>query len=417
MARRYLHRWSLTVVVCLLMVLGLNGLVDPYGLVEWVRIEGFNDNKPAVANRSSLAKPYQVIRRRPDVLIVGNSRPEMGLNPRHRCFRPWGRAYSLTFPGASFYLQARYLQHAMSARMPKLVLVAVDFLDFLVPAGSLNDPRRWPPAKSPAEDRLRVTARGGENPKYSWAMVRDFRNGLLSLTALGDSLLTVAAQDDPFVVTRTPEGFNPADGYYRKIIRNEGQWVLFEQKKQEVAERLKKRWDLFEGGQRWSRPLETLRRLLQWLVEGGIQASVFINPYHAEYLELIHQSGYGPLFEEWKRQVTQVAGRYAGIGVWDFANFNRYSTEPPPAPGDLQSQLQWFWEPAHYRQQLGDRMLAAMLADSGGCQSEAAASPPGIRLTGANLERHLASQRQARQQYENRHPGLISALRRLFDAT
>ncbi|WP_022948524.1 hypothetical protein [Methylohalobius crimeensis] len=416
MTKSYLITWLLTVCLCLVGIGVLNYLVDPYGLIETIRIDGFNDDKPAAANRSYLFKPYQVIRRQPEILIIGNSRPEMGLNPRHECLRKLGKVYSLTFPGTDMYMQARYLQHAISGTSPLFVFIGIDFLDFLVPADSLVNPMQWPPRRSPQEKRLLVTAEGDRNPDYGLAKFVDYRNSLISLTALSDSIKTLGSQNTPYAVTRTAEGFNPAEGYYRNIIHTEGQGVLFAQKKQQLANRLKRNWGLMEGKHDWSRPLEALKHILHWLNARDARAIVFINPYHAEYLELIRQSGHWPLFERWKQLIVRLVTQEYQATLWDFSNFNRYTTEKPPPTGDLVKELKWFWEPAHYRDELGQLILQTMLRDFG-CKVDDSLTKPGIQLTRTNIDQHLKSQNQARLHYEMIHRDLIAAIRRLFDSS
>ena len=380
MSGRYLYTWLSVALSTLLLAAAFNAAVDPYGLIGTPRIAGWNAIKPAASTRSRTVKSYVAARFAPSVLIVGNSRPEAGLDPKHPCLQEIGRTYSLTLPGAYFYHQVRAMQHALAYSEPKLVLLAVDFLDFLVDPQKVQDPHVWPPNESDFDRRLVVDAGGTPNPAYAWQKAKDYRNALLSLTAFEDSVRTLFAQHDPLTPTVSSLGFNPANEY-RAIVMEEGQQILFRKKVEEVAQRLgAKEWRIFTPGYRWSPALEALERALTMIKAKGADVVVFINPYHAEYMRTLERAGYAALFERWKQVLTELVVTRHHAPLWDFAWENRYTTEPPPQlNGRVDSMLAWFWEPAHYRKELGDRMLYQMLSDYG-CHSGASEPSAGRRL-------------------------------------
>lgn len=364
MARRFLMRWLITVLLLLAAVVSFNGLLDPYGLIGAPRWTSLNAVKPAAGNRSRVVKPYQVSRADADVLILGNSRPEMGLDPRHACIAAIGPGYSLTLPGAGMYQVVRYAQHAMAEHRPRLLLLGLDFVDFLVPPGQGGDPDRWPPYVGDFEARLSVSARGQPTSQLA-ARLGDYRDALLSLTAFKDAVHTLLAQHRRHATDRRADGFNPARDYLG-VIAGEGQAVLFRQKLDELRARLRRTgWSIDHAGRRGSADFTALERLLQEADSRGIAVIAFINPYHDLYLEAIETSGLGDLFGQWKRRLASLVARYPGVTLWDFAESGPYTFESPPAAGDRKRVLRWFWEPAHYRRELGDRLLATMLADRG----------------------------------------------------
>lgn len=379
MAKRFLKRWAILVMLISISVMSFTALVDPYGLIGTPRWTGLNAKKPTAANRSSVIKPYQVARARADVLILGNSRPEMGLAPDHRCLAPIGRGFSLTLPGADVYQFVRSAQHALASHRPKLLLVGVDFVDFLVQEGRRGDPGKWPPYTAAFEERLAVDAYGRHKP--SWvAKVTDYRNALFSLTGFVDAVYTLLAQRDPHAMQRRADGFNPAKDYLA-IIRAEGQKVLFAQKLDELHARLRTpEWSLDHSGYSGSTEFTALERLLDTVADSDIETIVFINPYHARYLDALQSHGLTELFADWKARVASMVAAREGVAMWDFASLNTFTTEAAPAKNDRETVLQWFWEPAHYRRSLGDLMLAQMLADKG-CEWPNPALPkPGVLL-------------------------------------
>lgn len=388
--------------------------VDPYALFGTARTPDFNALKPEIGTRVRMVKPYQVVWVHPHALIVGNSRPELGLDPTLSCWEPRERpVYNMAIPGSSVYMQVRYAQHALSVSPIHLILYGVDFLDFLMDPAHLSDAPYWPEAHQEFEDRLRVTALDKPNKTYWWQSIKDHALALFTLDAFTDSVTTVIGQRYA-ATTRTPLGFNPATRYYQRIIRTEGQHVLFAQKEEELESTFERRkWVLFPPGQHWSAQFEAVRQLKEEATRRGVRLVLFINPYHADYMDEIYHAGLWPLFEEWKRTLVRLAGSGHPVPLLDFSGYTRYTTEEPPPQGDTSDELQWFWEPAHYRRRLGALILSRVLNRP--C-SEVRIAPRsfGVSLTSANIESHLSQIRRQRRAYlsRNRSRNRVSPVQR-----
>ena len=66
----------------LLAVFAFNALVDPLALMPWgLRIAGFNAAKSEQIGWDPLFKYYQTIYRAPDLVLLGSSRIEQGVDP------------------------------------------------------------------------------------------------------------------------------------------------------------------------------------------------------------------------------------------------------------------------------------------------------------------------------------------------
>lgn len=386
--RRFLLHLVVTFVAVAALCAGMNVLIDPYALFGSPRIAGLNDLKPSLPERVRTSKPYMATRVEPRTVVGGNSRPEMGLNPQSPC---WGDNHQPVFnasvPGMSVLMQTTHVQHAVEAGNASNVFLGLDFLDFLI------DPDRT----APARDRPRMSGafdghKGGEGGRglFSWSLSRqalkDHFDALFSLVTLADSINTLAAQRDPNASTRTEHGFNPALDY-RPIIRAEGQAVLFAQKNMELRQRLEKtELRLVDPDSGIAPAFEALEAHLTWAAERDVRVTLFINPYHSDYLYLIRTTGQWPLFEAWQHQLARLADDN-DVPLWDFNAVNAYTTEQPQA-GTRTPELKWFWEPAHYRKELGDIMLASMLERD--CVPDPPASGFSTRVDAASLEVHLA---------------------------
>jgi hypothetical protein len=406
--KRFLLVLGTTFLLVSLCAAGFNYLVDPYGLFGSHRVAGFNALKPTASERVRVTKPYMATRAKPRVVVGGNSRPEMGLNPQSPCWKDADQpVFNTAIPGADVFMQVRYVQHAVESGKARRILFGVDFLDFLVDSKKTTGTLDWDRLGRRYAGRLRAESGTQSGLLSSYQQAEDMLGGLFSMVALGDSIVTLATQRDPHSATRREDGFNPALDYL-PIIRNEGQAVLFTQKNAEVRKRLRQDdLGVLDANGRQSLPLLALRRLLHWAKSRDIEVVLFINPYHSDYLLQIETSGKWALLEEWKRQLTVAADEYA-VALWDFNAFDPTSTEAPPLRGDRQGMLEWYWEPAHYRHELGDLMLAAMLDQTCG----KASSPPrfGVRITQETLPAHLDKLRSDMRRFVDQNPRVLSRL-------
>ena len=80
------------VVLAATILMGVNVVVDPFYRFDLVSIPGFNKQKPQFPTYARLAKPGVVCRLKPASVLLGTSRVEVGLDPKHpalqTCFRP-----------------------------------------------------------------------------------------------------------------------------------------------------------------------------------------------------------------------------------------------------------------------------------------------------------------------------------------
>ncbi len=389
--RRFLAASALSFALTLALAAALNWLIDPYGSFGAPRIAGFNMQKPAAGSRIRFTKAYYADRSRARTLIAGNSRPEVGLDPQSPCWPASAKpVFNAAVPGASLALQIGNAEHAMATGDVRKVYLGLDLLDFLV------NPRSAPtlPKPSPfAGVNLRVGSLGIANPDYSRRRAQDWVKALGSLATLADSIQTLVRQGQADLVTRRNDGFNPARDYIT-IIRREGQGVLFEQKNQELVGRFgSDSGAVFQGGRQWSRVFETLDRFLHRAGARGVEVILFTNPYHLDYLTTIRESGRWEQFDAWKHTLAQIA-RDHEVPLWDFHGISPDTTEPPPERGDRGHTLRAFWEPAHYRADYGERMLASML-DADCTTADWPTRPIGVRLDRIEPMRHLQALRGA----------------------
>ena len=412
--RRYLLLLFVCTLGLLILAVATNYIVDPYNIFGTPRIDGLNAVKPYAGDRGRIAKIYQVMDVKPKALIVGNSRPEIGLDPKHACWpRTAQPVYNIALPGLSVLDQIRYAEHGIAAGDVKIVLIGLDFLDYLNRPNPNVDTHLWPPFAATGRSLVDVT--GAPDPGFFRHRLTEMYNALVSLETLTSSVTTVMQQRERYVETRTTPGFNPAEGIYQPIVQHEGVGVLFAQKNQDLARRMTSGpWSLYQGNDLWSRDFEALQRFVTRATGNGIEVIPFINPYHGEYMVLLDLAGLWGQFEDWKRQVVEImAAAESMVLVWDFGDFGPYATE---AVGDLAQtgqSLDWFWEPSHYKRELGDKMLARIFADH--CPETVSEDRFGTLLRPTHLAVELTALAAQRDRYMVQNPQIVERLKEIID--
>jgi hypothetical protein len=404
--RRFLRLVSLAVAGLLLLAAAINLAVDPYRMIGWIDRPGFNAIKPRIADHVRVAKPYLAERSLPRTLVLGNSRAEAGIDPASPA---WSAAdqpvFNLALPGAGLYEQRRMLQHALASGAVSRVLLGLELVDFLF------DPTRPPRTETPVprdwERRLAVRADGRPNPDRPQQWLVDMSGAVMSLAALVDSIATVGAQGNPEAQTLTRFGFNPMTEYAGHV-RSNGYFGVFEQKNQEYARFIVRqpRQVVADDG-RQAPGFTELTAILDLARNHGIELILFIHPYHAELLEAQILAGLLPATERWKRELVGLLEREAAgrtvWPLWDFSGFDAHTTEPVPKRGDFKAAMRWYWEPAHYKRDLGERILARMLGRVG--------APLGHRLNQASIDAALADFRAGHTRYRLEQPESAARIR------
>ena len=163
--------------------------------------------------------------------------------------------------------------------------------------------------------------------------------------------------------------------------------------------------------------LLVLQRLGETITLGdaraGIDLKFVIYPVHAHTLVLFHLAGLWPGFEAWKRELVdriEHAPSNSNVSLWDFSGFSPYSIEDVPPPGDIKSEMRWYWEGGHFKRSLGDVLLENVL------NSTVIHPQFGHHLSVQNLDDHLQSLRTDRDKYELVRSMEVEALRAMVDA-
>lgn len=375
---------------CFAVALGI--AVDPYRVFGTPAIIGWTSLRPRIYEQADMAKTYQLERIAPRTLLLGNSRVEIGIDPASALWPKDARpVFNASEAGRGLRTALRMLRDAIAVRPPDRAFLGLDILDFLERPSSPAMPLPPPDAE---DRRLLVDRDGRPNPERTIQIWRDRFAATLTIDAVLDSIETLLDQDPETSVTMTAVGFNPLRNY-KIYVQRDGYYGLFAQKNAiYLAQYRQHPKPDFADLPRYA-SFRYLERILRLAGDHNVRLVLFIHPYHADYLEMLHEVGLWPSFEAWKRGLVKIvdtadAKRPGSVRLFDFSGYDALTTERTPPRGDRRSQMRWYWEPGHYKSALGDRMLARML---GGHEEF------GRLLTTATIDQDLADIRANRARF------------------
>ena len=416
--RRFLGCMLATVVLGVLVVAGINLVIDPYTVFNRPRVPGLNAVKSAVETRERMMKAYQVTQVAPRTVIIGSSRVGIGLDPQSPS---WPAAmqpvYNLGLVGSGLATSLRYLALLAASRsngqpMPDTLVVGLDFETFLQygPRQAANARRpegATASATTEIEQRVRQLADGA--PRWRGQLLLDQVYALVTLDALGDSMATVLASRAALPgFDLRPDGWM-AEGRLQQWTAADGVDILFEQKIGETFRQY--RLPRLLLGQTADGPIDELQQLqavIRFAQQHRMRLILAVQPSHVTRLELLEHMGYWHDYERWKSAVVATvaaAGAAPGaITLWDFGGYEPQVREPMPTGAARTRPLRWFWDPVHYNKALGDLMIANMAAPA------APAHPFGVVLTPDTVNQRLQAVRDDRRAFRREQPALVQQL-------
>lgn len=409
-SKKFLISWAVLTGIFFTAALCVIYFTDPYMFYSVTRISGFNEIKPVAGTHSRQSKIYAARKKYLDILVIGNSRPELGIDPLHPYFQQNKlNVYNLGMPGSSLTMQYGYALDLIRDQNIKIVLVGIDFADYMVRPDIISNPFQWPPEVQKYDNRKKFHWDGSENFTFSHQRFKDIYLSLVSLGALKDSLSTILSQKQT-AKNLTENGFNTHNNI-EYITHIEGVKTLFDQKNHEISDKFNRvNWQTYSTGHQWSPELETLSFFLKSLRARNIKTILFINPYHAHYLKMIEMAGLEPEFHLWKRELVNLVQTQDNnnlVQLWDFSTLNAFHSEPILNSG--KQPLKWFWEPAHYRKELGDIMIWNMMDSPQ--QKDKSIPSFGHRLMTETLEHHLDEDLISLRLYTKKHPAEVKYLK------
>lgn len=330
-----------------------NYLTNPFGLFN----SPLDLKKTQAYSRGRILKAHQPLEQKLDALLVGNSRVELGLSPSHPALKALS-TYNIGLPGADISMQSHYAFNVIKNQTIKDLVMSVDFVDFLFTDGT---PYRHPPSTYTV--RLKNILDIGPNDQYMWHKIKDKSAALFSLDALTSSFTTILSQNSQLSYMQKDGKMH--EGEFFRVVENEGINILFKQKRQNLRAKFEKSdWLVVNPETRSSLHFKNFKSFISEAIKKKINLSLFISPLHESYIEILRETDKLDLFNEWKIllvQHLQEINFFQSGQLWDFSVASEFTSEALPKQDKKGIYMSWYWEPAHYRSALGDKILDTLL--------------------------------------------------------
>jgi hypothetical protein len=370
--RKFLKAFAIVAIIALTIVAIFNVIVDPhrtFNLVHSPRLEAAK-----ISRGGRIAKAEQLRRGPWDTIILGSSRVDAGIDPANPAW-PTPRTFNCGLTGLSFTEEAKVFDFIETVVHPTTVVLCLDFFHFqdAAPVSEEFALSRFNPQKSAAA--YYVDALWGATP--TWHSILTLNNYVAKKPAEYSELgLRIKPMAPPGQSGRA--AFEYYVSHAAESWRQQGPW---------------------SGDTQCMRHFELL---LRSAAQHHTRLIIVIMPVHAHDLELTRcEMGSLNAFENWKRHLVQAVANAehdaptTKIPLWDFTGFTGYVADPVPPRNDPRP-MTWYWEPSHFRKELGDLLICRILnkpAPNHDIQNF------GVLIDSNNLERHLARQRADEEQF------------------
>jgi hypothetical protein len=377
--KKFVKAWLLATVGALVVVAGLNILVDPLGAYPGLHLKSFEPLR--YMNEERTAKAEMARRGDWEALILGSSRAETGIPATHP-FVTTQSCCNLSFPAARFPELVRAFEYASERNPLKRVVLCLDLYMFNQgPPWVLDFPdSRFNPSLELFPYRFKQLL-GSASTGFTWT-----------------TLWRKVVRSQP--LPQQTRGF-----HYNRIRPGVSQRELFNHLLPIIGAGY--------GPQMldWSY-VEQLRQVVRDCRERKIDLRIAIMPVHALDLEYLHARGGWPQFEEWKKKLVGILaeeGVEDEVALWDFTAYAGPPAEAVPPAGDVITRMKYYFENSHFTPVLGALMLDAMFGAPG-------ANEFGVKINRVNIEAHLAHLRKDRTAYIQTNAADVQWVQRLARA-
>jgi hypothetical protein len=359
-ARRYVLVLAILVTVLLGLVVGLNRVVDPFGLYNDLSIRGINRYKTEISEYERHVQPQVIRRLQPEALMFGSSVAKIGLEPTHPGFSDQGRlpAYNFAFYGGGWGRTLCGFEYAAQTVPMKRAVVG------LIP-GDL-----------PPVDCAR------EMPEIAEFSVAKL---LASRTTLEASLSTIRKQRKGRS-THTPEGraFFGDDSPHHEAVFRKFLAKLVSERYRGATCKLQAELPESAPAPASQIDLRGLQTLLRTAETRGVDLRLYLYPQPAQVAEF--DAACGLLEKRWAdiAAITAMVARYPNAQLWGFESYGPMITERI-----VGGQPQRWQDAVHHDVVLGSAMLDDMFGVPG-------AAGVGVRLTPESLPQAYAHFRARR---------------------
>lgn len=380
---RYCYALAVIMFSIYTLTIAINAYIDPRGFfLRSSEAVGRYFEFPSRAEKSIRLHNEQY-----DVLVLGSSRVEVGIDPLSKSFANQS-VYNLGLSATNMYELHKVIDYAIKHQSPEIMIMGLDFLMFT------------------SQRELHKDFNGSLfSPEVSYSQLA--AQYLSDFSVLKESLLTVYYRYQG----HTTKVVN-ARGYLDKADTHVIHRELFDQI---LTQNFLVRHDTYAGYQHSKQREQLFADSIEKILVHGVELKIFISPIHARQEEALVVTGLYETYENWKKEIVNIIAEQQRrhnkkIHFCDYSGYTSITTED--VPSDSATKMQWYWESSHYKKALGDLIIDDLLSTNkvsplvGNCQ-----------LNSENIAAHLENIRARQQAYGRSHEFEVSEVRRLYNET
>lgn len=373
--RAYLRTFCVMASGALLLVTGLNYVIDPYLTHQW-DTPLLQRLRPVREKLSPWGKTYAVAKYRPSILYIGNSRTELGLPTTEPTLFSGHSVFNAALSGASAGDAITMVGH--SARVSRLntVVWGIDAPSFSMVIGSSGlEPELTTAGPLFFTRRALLNIKRGLTLDMTADSLRQITG---KFGAVCRSSLAFYGQRDESCIADRIAGWGGTSAA--------------------MAPRLR---EFAAGDGPTPAALHAFEASVSQLCQGGTRVRLYINPTHALSMDVLYWAGKWPAMEAWQRDLAALGQRQRDAGcdlaIVDFSGYNSITSETIPQASH-RHDMAYYWEASHYRTNVGNLILQRLFHGATPVPADF-----GIELQPAMMDDHLARLRASRARYQAEH--------------
>jgi hypothetical protein len=336
-AKLFALKMLLVMVILVLSVIALNFFADPYRLFTKASHEDVDQYKPRPQKyqqqiRTAVAKKFPS-----DILILGNSTLEIGINPDDPQLAQLGLSiYNHAIAGHNLHEVSLGLDDIFAVWKPKHVLINVSLADFIY-------------SKEIEKKRVSMTTEGDLRVK-----------ALFSIDTVLDALRYLTMNFRPNIETITARGHNPMN-VIESGAKRTGYKQLFDVNESRVTEMMRK----YQGGNGVdpsdkSISISDYSKLLKKLIDADIPVTVIVSPLHKSYQQGLRKYSLLDTQHRWKTLLVDISknlNQSGKIRIMDFGCADKWLNEPVPARTEKTTSMSYYWDAEHFKANVGAEIV------------------------------------------------------------
>ena len=383
--RKFVKDFMLVAGIGLACLGTFNIVIDPHRTFNFRNTPALDACKTARGGR--IAKAEQLRHGPWDIVILGNSRVDAGIDPANPAW-PSRRVFNCGLTGLNFIEEAKVFEFLETVTHPNTVVVCVDFFHFqdgAAVADEFHFSRFNLERSAPAHY---LDALWGATPTWHSILTLSnyFGGKSHDYSDLGLRIKPMAPPD-----RSGRSAFEAYVGHAIETWHHQGAWP---------------------GNQQCFKRFEEMLRLA---ADRRTRLIVVMLPVHALDLEMIRcQLGDPAPIQDWKRGLFAALAAFRrdrpgakAVPLWDFTGYRGYPADPVPPRGDPHP-MTWYWEPSHFRKELGDLLICRILNQPAPDGRDI--TDFGALLDETNIEAHLSRLQADREQFARQFAGEIELI-------